>query len=90
VCRNVMVKHSADDRVEQATQVLLDGMLKFGNHEYLSNFDVANCCYDVLLGMKWHVANDPNVSYPARVVQLKDCNIPVITAAEEFGKKAKV
>lgn len=88
--RNVKVNHSDDDRVEQATQIILDGRLKVGNHEYLSNFVVANCRYDVLLGMPWHVASNPQVSYPARVVQLKDDTLPVMTGAEEFGRVAKV
>jgi hypothetical protein len=59
MCRNVTVNHSAEDKVEQATQVLLEGKLKMGNHEYVSNFVVANCRYDILLGMPWHVAQDP-------------------------------
>jgi hypothetical protein len=60
--RNVMVNHSADDRVEQATQIVLDGRIKVGNNEYLSNLVVSNCRYDVLLGMPWHVASNPKVS----------------------------
>jgi Aspartyl protease len=90
VRRNVKVNHSDDDRVEQAAQIILDGRLKVGNHEYLSNFVLANCCYDVLLGMPWHVASNPRVSYYARVVQLKDDTLPVMPGAEEFGRVAKV
>jgi hypothetical protein len=90
VRRNVKLNHSDDDRVEQATKIILDGRLKVGNHEYLSNFVVANCRYDVLLGRPWHVASNPQVSYPARVAQLKDDTLPVMTGAEEFGRAAKV
>jgi hypothetical protein len=90
MCRNVTVTHSAEDRVEQATQIIMDGRLKVGNHEYLSNFVVANCRYDVLLGMPWHVASNPRVSYTAREVQLNDGALPVSTGAEEFGRVAKV
>jgi hypothetical protein len=39
--------------------------------------------------MPWHVANDPKVSCPARVVQMKDGIIPVMTGAEELGKWPK-
>jgi hypothetical protein len=52
VCRNVMVKHSADDRVEQATQVKLDGMFNVGNHEYPSNFVVATAAMMYFFGCR--------------------------------------
>jgi hypothetical protein len=42
------------------------------------------------LGCRGMWQNDPKVSYPARVVQLKDGIIPVMKGAEEFGKVAKV
>jgi hypothetical protein len=83
-------RNSADDRVEQATQTIMDGKLKVGNHEYVSNFVVANCRYDVLLGMPWNVASNPRVSYTAQEVQLNDGALPVSTGAEEFGRVAKV
>jgi hypothetical protein len=89
MCRNVTVNHSAEDKVEQATQVLLEGNFKMGNHEYVSNFVVANCRYDVLLGMQWHVAQDPKVSYSAREVHVKDVKIPVDTG-DSLGSKTKV
>jgi hypothetical protein len=79
LCRNVTVKHSANYLVEQATQVELDGRLNGVNHEYLSNFAAANCRYDVILGMPWRVANYPKESYSARVVQLKDGTLLVMT-----------
>jgi hypothetical protein len=56
MCRNDTVNHSAEDKVEQATHVLLEGKLKMRNHENVSNFVVSNCRYNVLLGMPWHVA----------------------------------
>jgi hypothetical protein len=87
---NVKVNHSDDDRVKQATQIILDGRLKVGNHEFLSNFVVANCRYDVLLGMPRRVASNPQVFYPARGVQLRDDTLPVMTGAGEFGRVAKV
>jgi hypothetical protein len=61
MCRNVTVNHSAEDKVEQAIHILLEGKLMIVNHEYVSNFVVANCRYDLLLGMPWHVAQDPKV-----------------------------
>jgi hypothetical protein len=89
LCRNVTVNHSAEDKVEQATHVLLEGILKMRNHEYVSDFVVANCRYDVLLGMPWHVAQDPKVSYSEREVHVKDGKIPV-DMGYSLGSKPKV
>jgi hypothetical protein len=40
--------------------------------------------------MSLPLASDPKVSYSARVVQLKDGTLYVLTGAEDFGKVAKV
>jgi hypothetical protein len=87
---NVTVNHSAEDRVQQATQVVLDGILEVGNHKYRYNFVVANCRHDVLLGMSWHVARDHNVSYPAREVQLKNGLILMSYKRRKTAEVAKV
>jgi hypothetical protein len=89
MCRNVTVNHSAENKVEQATQVLLKGKLKIWKHEFVSNFFVVNFCYDALLGVPWHVAQDPKVSYSAREVHLKEEKMPVYSK-EYSSSKMKV
>jgi len=58
---NVEVRHSEADSVEKSSQVVLGATVRIGKHSYKSNWLVANCRYDVLLGMPWHVANNPNI-----------------------------
>lgn len=66
----IVINHSNEDSSETASQLVLNGTLKIGSHTYTSNWVVANCRYDVLLGMPWHVAHNPNVDYVKRVVKI--------------------
>ncbi len=54
--RPVEVMHSEDNTLEKAS-----AELRFGTHVYTSNWVVARCRYDVLLGLPWHVANNPKI-----------------------------
>ena len=65
----IVVNHSNEDSSETASHIVLNGTLKIGSHTYSSNWVVANCRYDVLLGMPWHVAHNPTVDYVKRVVK---------------------
>ncbi len=44
--------------------------MKIGNHFYNSNWIVANCRYDVPLGMPWHVTFNPSIDYKKKVVSV--------------------
>lgn len=68
---DIPVSHSKKDTTEVATQIILQGKLRIGGHVYVSNWAVADCRYDVLLGMPWHVEVQPEVDYsgPNVVVQ---------------------
>ena len=44
--------------------MILSGKIQIGSHVYTSNFLVGSCRYDVLLGMPWQVANNPEIDYP--------------------------
>ncbi len=48
---NVEVCHSRKGSVENSSKSILGATLKIGKHFYKSNWLVANCRYDVLLGM---------------------------------------
>ena len=71
-----MVQHSAKDANERSSQVVLEGTLKIGNHNYSSNWVVADCRYDVLLGMPWHVAHKPIIDYENGIVKVNDQKLP--------------
>ncbi len=65
--RHVELMHSEDNTVETASEVLLGAELRIGTHVYSSNWVVESCRYDVLLGMPWHVANNPKIEYSKQI-----------------------
>ena len=86
----VVVKHSKEELNETASHVVINETLQIGSHAYTSNWVVADCRYDVLLGMPWHVANKPKIDYVKRFVVVDgdvikfDKNI----CAEMFSQKS--
>lgn len=48
-------RHSSKDLSEQATEVVKTVDLKIGQERFRSSWIVANCRYEVLLGLPWHV-----------------------------------
>ena len=67
---DVEVRHSKSGSVENSSEVILGGTLIIGKHSYKSNWLVANCRYEVLLGMPWHVAHNPLIDYSQRIVKV--------------------
>ena len=67
-----VVQHSRDGSREESSEVVINGTLRIESHTYTSNWVVADCRYDVLLGMPWHVANNPQIDYVKRVVKVHD------------------
>lgn len=61
--RRVEVSHSKKGNTETATKVVLNARLICGEHVYNSNFAIANCRYNVLLGMPWHVSCKPKIRH---------------------------
>ena len=76
---DVVVNHSREGWSEKASHVVYEGTLRIGSHTYTSNWLVADCRYDVLLGTPWHVANNPQIDYKKRIVTVND-------KAIHFGK----
>ena len=62
---------------------MLKGTLRLGAHAYTSNWIVANCRYDVLLGMPWHVAHNPSINYEQRIVKVGPGVIPAFQKNDE-------
>ena len=65
---NVVVNHSNEGTSENASRFVLNGTLRIGSHTYTLNWVVANCRYDVLLGMPLHVAHNPQIDFVKRNV----------------------
>ena len=73
----ITVTHSKRDSIEMASQVIIRGTICIGSHSYCSNWAVADCRYDVLLGMPWHVATKPNVDYDPPAVSVDGTCLPL-------------
>lgn len=54
---------------------IVNGTLTIGNYTYKSSGVVAYSRYGVLLGMPWHVFNNPNVYFDKRVVQVDELKL---------------
>ena len=67
---DVEVRHSKQDSVEKSSEVVIGATLIIEKHVYKSNWLVANCRYDVLLGIPWHVSNNPDTNYEHRTVKV--------------------
>ena len=80
---SVVVNHSKDKSSETSSHVVLNGTLKIGSHTYTSNWVLVDCRYDVLLGMPWHVANNPQIDYKKRIVKVNGDEI--LIDCEESG-----
>lgn len=75
------LSHSKRGSTEVASEVVMNAELKMGEHQYASNFVVADCRYDVLLGMPWHKRNSPRIDYTKPMVCVgKNC-LPVSAEA---------
>jgi hypothetical protein len=74
----VEVRHSKSGLSENSSTVVLGATLNIRNHKYISNWLVADCRYDLLLGMPWHVSNNPVVNYQKRFIKIGNgiINVP--------------
>ena len=66
----VEVRHSKSGSIENSSIIVLGATLKIETHKYRSNWIVADCRYDLLLGMPWHVSNNPLINYQKRTIIL--------------------
>lgn len=55
--------HSNRDFVEESIEVVINATIQIGYHKYSSNWAVASCRYDVLLGTPWHHDMNPITDY---------------------------
>ena len=80
---NIKIAHSDKNRTESANWIVKGATLQIGQHVYQSNFAVANCRYDVLLGMPWHSEVIPTVDYGARKVIVGAEQLPLYPGSSE-------
>lgn len=77
-----LLSHSKVDTTEEASEVVLDAELRLGGHVYRSNFVVADCRYDVILGMPWHKHSLPIIDYDKPAVIVDDKVLPSSTVCQ--------
>jgi len=82
-----VVQHSKDGENEEASKIILNGTLKIGSHTYTSNWVVSDTRYDVILGMPWHVANNPQIDYVERTIRVNEDTLSYEHPNEERGAK---
>lgn len=60
-----------------STGMVAAGTVSIGSYTYTSNWIVADCRYDVLLGMPWHTEENARVDYHLRSLRVRDHRIDV-------------
>ena len=68
----VSFNHSKKGMAEDALEIIVRGTLKLVNHNYTSNWAIYNTMYDVLVGMPWHVAHNPDINNGKKIVNFCD------------------
>lgn len=59
--KRVIAHHSREGSEEETSEFALNRTVVIDYHISTSNWVVAKCVYDVLLGMLWHVTTNPDV-----------------------------
>lgn len=84
---NLEIDHSSGDSSEVTSGIVVDAILQIGKHQYLSNWAIANCRYDVILGTPWHVDNNVITDYGNQVLTVNGRFIPV---PKSINNKVKI
>lgn len=59
--RKSIIRRSSRESIKTVSKIVMDADIEIGKHRYRSTWVVANCRYDALFGMPWHVENNPDV-----------------------------
>lgn len=57
------IDHSKKDPTKVGNEIVVDTELELGDHVHRSNSVIADCRYDVMLEMAWHVKSKTVVEY---------------------------
>lgn len=71
------IYHSKKEVYEPAFGKVLQATVKIGQYSYTSNWVVASCNYDIILGMPWHRSCNPKVDYQNRELIVNKFKLPV-------------
>lgn len=78
------ISHSNKEAIEKASEIVLNTEIHIGGHKYKSNWVVAYCRYDIMLGIPWHVENRPRIEYEAGNLWIGDVELPSTKEASIF------
>lgn len=81
----VHISHSEKNTVETASKIIRDATIVLGGIRYTSNWAIAQCRYDVLLGMPWHKELCPKVDYAKHRVTILNSSLP-LADTEDSGR----
>lgn len=70
------INHSSKNSTEKANELVVNTEIQIGDHTYRSNWIVADCRYEILLGMLWHVACCPTIDYCSGMLKTGDIVLP--------------
>lgn len=60
---NTFIKHFDRAWKEKSSEMIVDTEAEIGNHKYRSNFAIAECRYDILLGISWYNETNPKPDF---------------------------
>lgn len=81
--RKCVLKHWGQVLAEVSLKVILTATSQIDSQMYMSGWIIANCRYDFLLGIPWHVAKIPKTNYGNRTAMAKDVDLMGIKRWEE-------
>lgn len=80
---HVVISHSKENTTERATKSVKNATLFIAGIPYTSNWAIASCRYDVLVGMLWHRDMNPKVDYEGRQVTVNNTTLPLETVTQD-------
>lgn len=85
--KSAIINHSNSKTTEKASEIVLETEVEIGPLKYRSNWIVADCRYDILLGMPWHVHCKPSIDYETG--ELKTGNV-ILPTHKDSSRTIKV
>lgn len=73
---SIIINHSDKNATEKAQEMVMDTEIRIGPRIYKSNWIVADCRYDILLGMSWHVECCPVIDYTTGKLRTQNVFLP--------------
>lgn len=78
---SVSLMNSTKQSVGDSLEIIIEGTHCIGTYEYVSNWVLETCRYDVHLGMPWHVGKSPTIEY-SRWVSKEDNDVLLLSSSE--------